>query len=60
MPLVTAEQTGVSLEDAKQTQAELQRLLVQTEMQEHTDCARVSPASARLPHAETEDRLGGS
>lgn len=55
---VSSGQTALS--SAMVTQTQLRRLLLQTEMREHTECARVSPASARLQHAETEDRLRGS
>ena len=41
---LTADEIGLSLEEAKQVLAELQRLVVQDQMEEYTLCARVCPA----------------
>jgi hypothetical protein len=45
---LTTEEIGLSLEEAKQVLAELQRLVLQTQMEEYTFCARVCPACLKL------------
>ena len=45
---LTAEEIGLSLEEAKQVLAELQRLVLQTQMEEYTFCARVCPACLKM------------
>jgi hypothetical protein len=57
----TAEEIG--LEEAKQILADLQRLVLRTQMEESAFCARVSPdmpqdaSSVRLPHADHPDAV---
>jgi hypothetical protein len=45
---LTADEIGLSLEEAKQVLAELQRLVVQTQMEEYTFCARVCPTCLKM------------
>ena len=45
---LTAEEIGLSLEEAKRILAELQRLVLQTQMEEYTFCARVCPACLKM------------
>ncbi len=45
---LTAEEIGLSLDEAKQVLAELQRLVLQTQMEEYTYCARVCPACLKV------------
>ena len=45
---LTAEEVGLSLEEAKQVLTELQRLVLQTQMEEYTFCARVCPACLKM------------
>ena len=45
---LTADEIGLSLEEAKQVLAELQRLVLQTQMEEYTFCARVCPACLKM------------
>ena len=58
---LTAEEIG--LEEAKQILADLQRLVLRTQMEESAFCARVSPdmpqdaSSVRLPHADHPDAV---
>lgn len=45
---LTAEEIGLSLEEAKQVLADLQRLVLQTQMEEYTHCARVCPVCLKM------------
>ena len=45
---LTAEEIGLSLEEAKRVLAELQRLVLQTQMEEYTFCARVCPVCLKM------------
>jgi hypothetical protein len=45
---LTAEEIGRTLEEAKQILAELQRLVLQTQMEEYAYCARVCPACLKM------------
>jgi hypothetical protein len=45
---LTAEETGMSLEEAKQVLAEPQRLMLQTQMEEYTYCARICPGCLKM------------
>ncbi len=45
---LTAEEIGLSLGEARQMLAELQRLVLQPQMEEYTYCARVCPACLRM------------
>ncbi len=45
---LTAEEIGLSLEEAKQILAELQRRVLQTQMEEYTYCAHVCPACLKM------------
>jgi hypothetical protein len=45
---LTADEIGLSLEEAKQVLAELQRVVLQTQMEEYTLCARVCPACLKM------------
>lgn len=45
---LTAEEIGLSLDEAKQVLAELQRLVLQTQMEEYTYCARICPTCLKM------------
>jgi hypothetical protein len=45
---LTAEEIGLSLDEAKQVLADLQRLVVQTQTEEYTYCTRVCPACLKM------------
>lgn len=45
---LTAEEIGLSLDEAKQVLAELQRLVLQTQMEEYTYCTRICPTCLKM------------
>jgi hypothetical protein len=45
---LTAEQIGLSLDEAKRVLAELQHLVLQTQMEEYTFCAHVCPVCFKM------------
>ena len=45
---LTAEEISLSLEESKRILAELQRIVLQTQMEEYTFCARVCPVCLRM------------
>jgi hypothetical protein len=45
---LTADEIGLSLEEAKQVLSELQRLVLQMQLEEYTLCARVCPACLKM------------
>lgn len=45
---LTAEEIGLSLEEAKQVLGELQRLMLQTQMEEYTFCTRICPLCLKM------------
>jgi hypothetical protein len=63
---LTAEEIGLSLDEAKQVLAAVQRLVLQTQMEEYTYCARVCPACLKmrrqrdLSHANHTDTVRDS